>query len=130
MLEFSKRTGLPSDLQKDITRYISNNSFNEDIIPESMIEILEEMPMSIKGDIAKQAFEEIIANIKFFQEKEDRFLWAFLPKMKQMNFFAGEYLFTQREQAEEVYFIFKGKVKLMYDLTDGETEVYLYFKGR
>lgn len=53
MLEFSKRTGLPSDLQKDITRYISNNSFNEDIIPESMIEILEEMPMSIKGDIAK-----------------------------------------------------------------------------
>ena len=123
MLEFSKRTGLPSDLQKDITRYISNNSFNEDIIPESMIEILEEMPMSIKGDIAKQAFEEIIANIKFFQEKEDRFLWAFLPKMKQMNFFAGEYLFTQREQAEEVYFIFKGKVKLMYDLTEGETDI-------
>lgn len=123
MLEFSKRTGLPSGLQKDITRYISNNSFNEDIIPESMIEILEEMPMSIKGDIAKQAFEEIIANIKFFQEKEDRFLWAFLPKMKQMNFFAGEYLFTQREQAEEVYFIFKGKVKLMYDLTEGETDI-------
>jgi hypothetical protein len=97
MLEFSKRTGLPSGLQKDITRYISNNSFNEDIISESMIDILEEMPMSIKGDIAKQAFEEIIANIKFFQEKEDRFLWAFLPKMKQMNLFAGEYLFTQRE---------------------------------
>jgi len=66
MLEFSKRTGLPSALQKDITRYISNNSFNEDIIPERMIEILEEMPMSIKGDIAKQAFEEIITNIKFF----------------------------------------------------------------
>jgi CRP-like cAMP-binding protein len=42
--------------------------------------------------------------------------------MKQMNFFAGEYLFTQREQAEEVYFIFKGKVKLMYDLTEGETD--------
>jgi len=59
-----------------------------------MIQILEEMPMSIKGDIAKQAFQEIITGIKFFQEKDDRFLWAFLPKMKQMNFFAGEYLFT------------------------------------
>jgi len=42
--------------------------------------------------------------------------------MKQMNFFAGEYLFNQREQAEEVYFILKGKVKLMYDLTEGETD--------
>ena len=122
MLEFSKRTGLPANLQKDITRYISNNSFNEDIIPENMIQILEEMPLSLKGEIAKQAYEEIITTIKFFQEKEDRFLWAFLPKMKQMNFFAGEYLFNQREQAEEVYFILKGKVKLMYDLTEGETD--------
>lgn len=42
--------------------------------------------------------------------------------MKQMNFFAGEYLFTQHEQADEVYFILKGKVKLMYDLTEGETD--------
>jgi hypothetical protein len=31
-----------------------------------MIEILEEMPLSLKGDIAKQAYEDIIANIKFF----------------------------------------------------------------
>lgn len=53
MLEFSKRTGLPADLQKDITRYINNNSFNEDIIPESMIQILDEMPLSVKGRIAK-----------------------------------------------------------------------------
>lgn len=59
-----------------------------------MIPIIEEMPLSLKGEIAKQAYYEIITNIKFFQEKEDRFLWAFLPKLKQMNFFAGEYLFT------------------------------------
>ena len=50
-------------------------------------------------------------------------MWHFLPKMKQRNFFAGEYLFTQKEQAEDVYFILKGKVKLMYDLTEGETDV-------
>lgn len=66
MLEFSKRTGLPSQLQKDISRYIHNNAFNEDIIPPSMIALLEELPLSLKGVIARQAFQEIIQNIKFF----------------------------------------------------------------
>ena len=39
-----------------------------------------------------------------------------------MNFFAGEYLYLQKEHANEVYFILRGKVLLMYDLMTG-TEV-------
>ena len=39
-----------------------------------------------------------------------------------MNFFAGEYLFVKKEHADEVYFILKGKVKLVYDLTEGEVD--------
>lgn len=85
-----------------------------------MIAILEELPLSLKGLIAKQAYEHIIAKIMIFKKKPDNFYWHFLPKLKQMNFFAGEYLYIQNEHADEVYFILKGKVKLMYDLTDGE----------
>ena len=36
-----------------------------------------------------------------------------------MNFFAGEVLFFQNDHADEVYFILKGKVKLMYDILEG-----------
>jgi len=57
------------------------------------VKILDDLPMSVKGGIARLAFEDIIFSIKFFKEKEDRFLWHFLPKLKEMNFFAGEYLF-------------------------------------
>ena len=57
------------------------------------MKILDDLPMSVKGGIARLAFEDIIFSIKFFKEKEDRFLWHFLPKLKEMNFFAGEYLF-------------------------------------
>ena len=38
-----------------------------------------------------------------------------------MNFFSGEYLFHQNEHADELYFILKGKVKLMYDILEGKT---------
>ena len=39
-----------------------------------------------------------------------------------MSFFSGENLFLQHEHAEEIYFIQKGCVKLLYDLLEGEAE--------
>ena len=49
--------------------------------------------MSIKGQIAQQAFEETILAIKFFHDKPPDFLWHFLPKLKQMNFYSGDFLY-------------------------------------
>ena len=93
LLEFSKRNRIPDKLQKDIQVYIQNNSFNEEIIPQNIREILDEMPMTLKGQVAQQVFSEITESIKFFSEKPPEFLWEFMPKLKQMNFFSGEYLF-------------------------------------
>ena len=45
-----------------------------------------------------------------------------MPKLKQMNFFSGEDLFHQNDHADEIYFILKGKVKLMYDILDGQAD--------
>ena len=85
--------------------------------------ILNELPMTIKGQVAKQVFAEITDSIKFFSDKPSEFLWEFMPKLKQMNFFSGEYLFHQNDHADEVYFILKGKVKLMYDILEGKVDV-------
>ena len=49
LLEFSKRTGLPDSLRKEISRFIHNNSFPEEIIQQNMLELLQELPISIKG---------------------------------------------------------------------------------
>jgi hypothetical protein len=58
-----------------------------------MITVLDQLPLSLKGLLARQAYEDIIENVKFFEKKPDYFLWEFLPKLIQMNFFAGEYLY-------------------------------------
>jgi len=81
--------------------------------------------MSIKGEIAKQAFRETIAAIKFFHDKPPDFLWHFLPNLKQMNFYSGDFLYHQWEHAEDLFFIRKGKVKLMYDLMEGLGQPYM-----
>jgi hypothetical protein len=47
-----------------------------------MIAILEELPLSLKGLIAKQAYFVLIKNIKILEKKPDNFYWHFLPKLK------------------------------------------------
>lgn len=49
MLDFAKRTQLPPALQKEISRFIINNASNEEIVPKAMVDILEELPLSLKG---------------------------------------------------------------------------------
>ena len=53
-----------------------------------------------------------------------------LPKLRQMNFFAGEYLYYENDSPEEIFFIQKekgkGKVMLMYDLLEGEVDQQFY----
>ena len=58
-----------------------------------MLNILNELPVTLKGEVAKQVYAEIIDSIKFFSDKPDEFLWEFMPKLRQMIFFSGEYLF-------------------------------------
>ena len=106
LLEFSKRNEkMPPDLMKDIQSYIQNNSFNEEVIPVHIQEILEALPMPLKGEVAKQAFKELTDGIVFFHDKPSDFLWHLLPKLRQMNFFAGEYLYFENDSPEEIFFI-------------------------
>jgi hypothetical protein len=52
LLEFSKNVDLPDELLKNITRYIVNNASVEPYIPLNIQELFEELPMSLKGEIA------------------------------------------------------------------------------
>jgi hypothetical protein len=63
------------------------------VIPTNVIELLNQLPPILKGEVARQAFQGITKTIKFFEDKPSEFLWHFLPKLRQMNFFAGEFLF-------------------------------------
>jgi hypothetical protein len=81
--------------------------------------------MSLKGEIAAQAYDEIIKRIKFFKEKKPDFLWHFLPKLKEMNFYGCDFLYFQWEHAEDIYFILEGKVMLKYDIMKGKADPFM-----
>ena len=61
---------------------------------------------------------KIISKFKFLQTKDPDFLWALLPALKPMRFYSKDILYNQGDLPEEVFFIQKGKVKLVFETTN------------
>ena len=61
---------------------------------------------------------QIIKGIRFFRDKPQDFLINVIPKLKTLNLFDNDILFSQGDQAEEIFFIFHGSVLLYVDLSE------------
>lgn len=74
----------------------------------------------MRADIVRQCYLPVIEKIKFFQNKDPDFLWAFLTSLKPMTVYSKDILYRQGDHPEEIFFIEKGRVKLLYDVSEGE----------
>ena len=69
--------------------------------------------------MAQEIYKNITVQLKFFQNKNPHFLWEFMQNLKQFNAFAKDMLYYQGDHPEELFFILTGKVKLLFDITEG-----------
>lgn len=70
---------------------------------------------------------EIIRKIFFFKDKDKSFLWKVLPMLKRLKVPCDDIVYNQRENAKEIYFILKGRVKMWYDLAPSNNMKPVYF---
>lgn len=68
----------------------------------------------------RQSYLPVIEKLKFFQTKDADFLWAFLTALKPMVVYSKDILYRQGDHPEELFFIMKGRVKLLYDVSEGD----------
>ena len=71
----------------------------------------------MRTDVVQSTHGQIIKGIRFFGDKPQDFLINIIPKLKSLNLFDDDILFSQGDQAEEVFFIFHGSVLLYVDLS-------------
>jgi len=76
------------------------------------------LPPSLRNDVVQSTHGQIIKGIRFFKDKPQDFLINLIPKLKNINLFENDILFSQGDQAEEIFFIFHGRVLILFDLTD------------
>ena len=72
----------------------------------------------LRTDIVKSTHGQIIEGIQFFKDKRPDFLLHLVPKLKAMNLFDNDILYSQSDQAEELFFVFQGSVLLLIDIMD------------
>jgi CRP-like cAMP-binding protein len=81
------------------------------------------VPASLRAEVVSHTHKEIIKRIKFLSDKDAPFLFTILPLLKPMKVYPKDTLYQQGDYAEEVFFIFQGRIKLYIDLNEaGEGE--------
>jgi hypothetical protein len=116
---FAKRTKLPDNVALKIKKFLENNNFNNTSLSESK-SLLNELPSTLRAEVVKQTYADIILKIKFLNKKDADFLWAFLPALKPMKVYSRDILYRQGDHPEEMFFIKYGRVKLVYDVSEGK----------
>ena len=56
--------------------------------------------------------KKIVEKISFLKDRDPAFVASLVPKLKSMHLLSGEYVYRVDEQAEEIYFIVRGRVLL------------------
>lgn len=57
----------------------------------------------------------IVRNIRFFDKKSHDFIWLMLPLFIQMKVYKMDFLYGQGDEAAEIFFIFRGRVKFYFN---------------
>jgi Cyclic nucleotide-binding domain len=119
LAEFSKRTRLSEDVQNRVKRFLENNHMDH-LAMYDQKQLLSEVPACLRSEVVSHTHEEIIHRIKFFEEKSPPFLFAILPLLKPMKLYPKDTLYCQNDYAEEVFFIYKGRIKMYFDLNHAQ----------
>ena len=77
-----------------------------------------ELPPSLRTDVVQSTHGQIIKGIRFFRDKPQDFLIRLIPKLSNMSMFDNDILFSQGDQAEELFFIFQGSCLIFVDLSE------------
>jgi len=56
--------------------------------------LLNELSSSLRSEVIKHTYGQIITNIKFFSNKSTEFLWAVLPMLKSIKIHAKDVVYN------------------------------------
>jgi CRP-like cAMP-binding protein len=93
-------------------QYKTNNNM------EDWETMFSKFPPQLRSDIVKVTHGTIISTIKFFQNRKQDFLIRLIPKLKLNSYFDNDIVYSQGDQAEELFFIFHGEVLFYKDVSE------------
>lgn len=113
--DFAKRKRLPENLEQRIKKFIENNH-QEALYEIDYQRLINDLPAVLKQRIIHFTNIDVVNKIEFFAGKEQEFIWNIVPLLKQIRVMESDRLYNQGDQALEIFFLYKGRVKFYFDL--------------
>lgn len=114
---FMQYREVPDELQDNIRTYYDYLWNNRRGFDESAV--LEELPSSLKLQVALHLNKEIIEKVPMFNGAPDDLIRQIVLNLKPVLYTPGDYIFRKGEIGDQMYFISRGKVEIVSE--DGNT---------
>lgn len=110
--EFAQDSNIPKELKGKIKRNILHNHEQNVYSWFSHDSLLKELPASLRTEISLHMHKKIVEEVVFFQDKDPGFISYIVPALKHITFRNLEFMFSEGDYADEVYFLVTGRVNL------------------
>lgn len=114
---FMQYRDVPGELQDNIRTYYDYLWNNRRGFDESAV--LEELPSSLKLQVALHLNKDIIEKVPMFKGAPDDLIRQIVLNLKPVLYTPGDYIFRKGEMGDQMYFISRGKVEIVSE--DGST---------
>lgn len=114
---FMQYRDVPNELQDSIRTYYDYLWNNRRGFDESAV--LDELPSSLKVQVALHLNREIIEKVPMFRGASDEFIRQIVLNLKPILYTPGDFIFRKGEMGDQMYFISRGKVEIVAE--DGKT---------
>mmetsp|Transcript_25566 Transcript_25566/g.4276 ORF Transcript_25566/g.4276 Transcript_25566/m.4276 type:complete len:230 (+) Transcript_25566:1100-1789(+) len=112
--EFAKETGISDHCRHKIRQAIKYNNYKTGTVWSDKHSLFSEIPKKLRYEVAMSMYNGIAAEMPFFKDRDPAFVVFLMPLLKPLRVSDGEYLYRVDDFPDEVYFILRGRVNLVF----------------
>lgn len=111
--EFAKQVGLRPALKERVRDAIRFHSWKAARHWSDKHSLFSELPVSLQYEVASRMYGGVVTAMPFFAQRNKQFAVFFMPLLKPMKVIDAERLYREKDYADTVYFLTKGRVDLV-----------------
>ena len=111
---FTKEANLSKDLRLRLRHALKYSTEKTGFSWADKHNIFTELPRQLKYEVALAMHQGAIKQIQFFQDKDPVFISSIVPFLQHLFVRAYDYIYKEKEYADEIYFIARGRVSYVY----------------
>ena len=111
--EFSKETGISPECRLKVRNAVRYHTYKQGTVWSDKHSLFNELPKALRFEVVSSMYSGIYKEFPFFSKKDPSFTIFVMPLFKPLKINNGEYLYREKDYADEVYFITRGRVNFV-----------------